>query len=82
LGYHVYQQNFSLWWWACRALFAYQQNFLFMDAGTKFFHANATIKHRYNHILSLVGVNGTVVTSYVDKEEVLFQSFKDRLGTS
>jgi hypothetical protein len=52
------------------------------DAGTNFFHVNATIKHRYNHILSLVGVNGTVVTSHVDKEEVLFQSFKDRLGTS
>jgi hypothetical protein len=52
------------------------------DAGTNFFHANATIKHHYNHILSLVGVNGTTVTSHVDKEEVLFQSFKDRLGTS
>jgi hypothetical protein len=52
------------------------------DAGTNFFHANATTKHRHNLILSLVDDNGIVVTSHVDKEDVLFQTFKDRLGTS
>jgi hypothetical protein len=38
------------------------------DAGTKFFHANATIKHRHNLILSLEDDNGIVATSHVDKE--------------
>jgi hypothetical protein len=49
------------------------------DAGTNFFHANATSKHRHNNILSLTCDNGMVVSSHVDKEEMLF---KDRLGTS
>jgi hypothetical protein len=52
------------------------------DAGTKKFHANATSKHRHNSILSLTCDNGMVVSSHVDKEEMLFQAFKDRLGTS
>jgi hypothetical protein len=52
------------------------------DAGTKFFHANATSKHRHNSILSLSSDNGMVAFSHKDKEEVLFQAFKDRLGTS
>jgi hypothetical protein len=52
------------------------------DAGTKFFHANATSKHRHNSILSLSCDNGMVAFSRKDKEEVLFQAFKDRLGTS
>jgi hypothetical protein len=52
------------------------------DAGTKFFHANATIKHHHNLISSLEDANGTVAISHADKEVVLFQAFKDRLGTS
>jgi hypothetical protein len=52
------------------------------DAGTKFFHANATSKHRHNSILSLSCDNGSVVFSHKDKEEVLFQAFKNRLGSS
>jgi hypothetical protein len=52
------------------------------DAGTKFFHVNATIKHRHNLILSLEDANGTIAISHAEKEVVLFQAFKDRLGTS
>jgi hypothetical protein len=52
------------------------------DAGTKFFHANATIKHRHNLISCLEDANGTVAISHAEKEVVLFQAFKDRLGTS
>jgi hypothetical protein len=33
-------------------------------------------------VLSLTCDNGMVVSSHVDKEEMLFQAFKDRLGTS
>jgi hypothetical protein len=47
------------------------------DAGTKFFHANATSKHRHNNILSLSCDNGSVAVSHKDKEEVLFQAFKN-----
>jgi hypothetical protein len=52
------------------------------DAGTKFFHAHATSKHRLNSISSLSCDNGMVAFSHKDKEEVLFQAFKNRLGTS
>jgi predicted RNA binding protein with dsRBD fold (UPF0201 family) len=52
------------------------------DADTKFFNANATIKHRHNLISSLEDANGTVAISHAEKEAVLFQAFKGRLGSS
>jgi hypothetical protein len=52
------------------------------DAGTKFFHANATVKHRHNLILSLKDANVNVAISHENKASVLFQAFMDRLGTS
>jgi hypothetical protein len=52
------------------------------DAGTKFFHANATVKHCHNLISSLKDANGNVAISHAEKAYVLFQAFKDRLGTS
>jgi hypothetical protein len=52
------------------------------DAGTKFFHANATVKHRHNLISSLKDANGNIAISHEEKAVVLFQAFKDRLGTS
>jgi hypothetical protein len=52
------------------------------DAGTKFFHANAIVKHRHNLISSLKDANGNVAISHAEKAYVLFQAFKDRLGTS
>ena len=52
------------------------------DANTKFFHANATIKHRKNLISHLTTKDNTVLTSHKDKELVLWQAFKERLGNS
>jgi hypothetical protein len=52
------------------------------DAGTKFFHANATVKHRHNLISSLKDDNGNMALSHTDKESVLSNDFKNRLGTS
>jgi hypothetical protein len=52
------------------------------DVGTKFFHANATVKHRHNIISSLKDDNGNMALSHADKEIVLFNAFKSRLGTS
>jgi hypothetical protein len=52
------------------------------DAGTKFFHANATIRHRQNTILSLQADDGQMITSHGAKERILWESYKQRLGTS
>jgi hypothetical protein len=52
------------------------------DAGTRFFHANATVKHRHNLISSLKDDNGNMALSHTDIESVLFNAFKNRLGTS
>ena len=52
------------------------------DAGTKFFHANATIRHRRNIITKLAIDEGEVHTSHASKELVVWQSFKQRLGVS
>jgi hypothetical protein len=52
------------------------------DAGTKFFHANATVKHRHNLISSLKDANRNIAISHAEKAVVLFQAFKNRLGTS
>lgn len=51
------------------------------DAGTKFFHANATIRHRDNLIMELTSGNGEAVTDH-KKEKILWEDFKVRLGTS
>lgn len=50
------------------------------DAGTNFFHANATIRSRGNLITSLISQNGTSLTNHKDKEALLWQEFKERLG--
>jgi len=52
------------------------------DAGTKLFHACATIKHRGNLIAQLQKSNGEVVLSHAEKEKILWEAFKDRLGQS
>jgi hypothetical protein len=41
------------------------------DAGTKFFHANATVKHQHNLISSLKDDNENMAISHVEKEIVL-----------
>ena len=43
------------------------------DAGTKGFHADATIKHRHNLISSLKDANGNVAISHAKKADVLSQ---------
>ena len=52
------------------------------DAGTKFFHANATIKHRKNLITTLEDQNGAMHSVHKEKADILWDSFKDRLGRS
>ena len=52
------------------------------DAGTKFFHANATIRHRRNIITKLATNEGDVHTSHASKVLVIRQSFKQRMGVS
>jgi hypothetical protein len=50
------------------------------DATTKFFHANATIRHRGNLIDQLQNQDGNSLTSHRDKEQLLWHDFKERLG--
>jgi len=53
------------------------------DAGTKFFHANATIKHRRNLITSLVDQNSTPPQfAHHLKANILWDAYKDKLGKS
>ena len=42
------------------------------DAGTHFFHANATIRHRNNLISHLTNRQGFSVCQHKDKEEIIF----------
>jgi hypothetical protein len=50
------------------------------DANTKLFHATASVKHRNNLISCLQKNNGETVVSHTEKEIVLWEAFKDRLG--
>ena len=50
------------------------------DAGIKFFHANATLRHRKNLISMLEDSSGNQQVAHTDKEKILWDSFKDRLG--
>jgi hypothetical protein len=52
------------------------------DESTKFFHANATIRHNKNVILSLRNEAGEELFKHEEKVELLWQSYKPRLGTS
>jgi hypothetical protein len=49
-------------------------------ATTMFFHANATIRHRGNLITHLEEREGSILTARKDKELLLRESFKERLG--
>jgi hypothetical protein len=46
------------------------------DARTKFFHANATIRHRQNTISSLQADDGEMITCHEDKARLLWESYK------
>jgi hypothetical protein len=52
------------------------------DAGTKFFHSNATLRHRINYISSLKNEQGECLYSHVAKEGLLWDSFRERIGIS
>jgi hypothetical protein len=52
------------------------------DEWTKIFHANATIKHRRNLISSLKDPNGVLQSNFHIKAHIIWEAFKDRLGTS
>jgi hypothetical protein len=52
------------------------------DAGTRFFHAHATIRHRQNTISSLQDSNGSIQQTHEEKAALLWNSFKERLGIS
>jgi hypothetical protein len=52
----------------------------FGDEGTKFFHANATIKHRRNLITTLEDDNGVTHSSHFPKANLLWEAYKERLG--
>jgi hypothetical protein len=52
------------------------------DARTKFFHANASVRHRQNLISTLQNNGGSLVSKHEDKAIHLWESYKERLGTS
>jgi len=54
----------------------------FGDEGSKFFHANATIRSRKNLITTLQDNDGNPTSLHSDKAAILWEAFKDRLSTS
>jgi hypothetical protein len=52
------------------------------DENTKIFHATATIRHNKNSIRSLLDEEGVAKLRHEDKALILWESFKERLGTS
>ena len=46
----------------------------FGDAGTKFFHANATLRHRRKLITSLKAADGTEVFNHESKANILWEA--------
>lgn len=52
----------------------------FGDAGTKFFHANATLRHRRNLIAALEDDTGILHSHHTKMAEILWNAYKDRLG--
>lgn len=54
----------------------------FGDECTEFFHATATVKHRRSTITTLQDGQGQQFTTHEDKATLLWESYKERLGTS
>jgi hypothetical protein len=52
------------------------------DASTHFFHANATIRHRNKLITELTTTDNNIVSSHNEKESLLWEEYKHRLGES
>lgn len=54
----------------------------FGEENTKFFHATATIRYRTNQIVILKAPDGQEVTNHHGKASLLWEAYKDRLGTT
>jgi hypothetical protein len=52
------------------------------DENTNFFHATATSNHNRNTIMMLKDNNGQEKYSHEEKVVLIWEAFKDRLGTS
>ena len=52
------------------------------DAGTQFFHARATLRHRRKLISELTTKDEVIVTEHKGKEDLLWEEFKERMGSS
>lgn len=52
------------------------------DENTHFFHTMATISHKRNFIVSLSNVAGEVITDHEQKANLLWSTYKQRLGIS
>ncbi|XP_066391692.1 uncharacterized protein [Miscanthus floridulus] len=52
------------------------------DAGTHFFHANATLRHRNKLINELTSDEEITVTNHNDKDKILWNEFRQRLGVT
>jgi len=50
------------------------------DTNTKFFHANATIRHKGNMISQPISNSGTALYSHNDKETLIWHEFKERMA--
>jgi hypothetical protein len=53
----------------------------FGDENSKFFQAMATERYRRNSISALINDQGQQISDHVGKEEIIYDSFKARLGT-
>lgn len=52
------------------------------DENSKFFHANASIKHIRNLITTLDDSSGAIVYNHAQKATMIWEDFRQRLGTS
>lgn len=52
------------------------------DECTKFFHAMATISYRRNSISQLINDDGIPVSDHASKENMIWNSFKNRMGVT
>lgn len=52
------------------------------DTNTKFFHANATVRHRRNLITQLIDDSDTPISDHNGKASLIWLFLKERLGTS
>jgi len=52
------------------------------DVRTKFFHANATLRNRRKLISHLTSTQGATAVNHTEKEQMLWQEYKERLGIS